>query len=159
MKTVFSVVTLALALIAAPASAAEEKKAEKAPSAQQNRMKDCNKDAGEKKLKGAERKSFMSTCLKGDGAKADTAAKAADSGCEAKAVSKSGKPLHGAAKTNSIKKCEAEAKPVAAKADAKPAEAKAEPKADAKPAAAKVEAKTEAKPAAAKVEPKADAKK
>ena len=35
---------------------------------------------------------------------------AADSGCEAKAVSKDGKPLSGAAKAASIKKCEAEAK-------------------------------------------------
>ncbi len=34
---------------------------------------------------------------------------AADSGCEAKAVDKSGKPLAGAAKTSFIKKCEKEA--------------------------------------------------
>ena len=34
---------------------------------------------------------------------------AADSGCEAKAVSKDGKPLAGAAKAASIKKCESEA--------------------------------------------------
>lgn len=34
---------------------------------------------------------------------------AADSGCEAKAVSKDGKPLAGAAKAASIKKCEGEA--------------------------------------------------
>ena len=33
------------------------------------------------------------------------------SDCEAKALSKDGKPLAGAAKTASIKKCEAEAKP------------------------------------------------
>jgi hypothetical protein len=33
---------------------------------------------------------------------------AADSGCEAKAVSKDGKPLAGAAKAASIKKCEKE---------------------------------------------------
>ncbi|MBL0087191.1 MAG: PsiF repeat protein [Ideonella sp.] len=32
---------------------------------QQDKMKACNKDAGEKKLKGAERKEFMSGCLKG----------------------------------------------------------------------------------------------
>jgi hypothetical protein len=31
---------------------------------------------------------------------------AANSGCEAKAVSKDGKPLYGAAKEASIKKCE-----------------------------------------------------
>ena len=33
--------------------------------AQQAKMKDCNKQAGDKKLKGDERKNFMSTCLKG----------------------------------------------------------------------------------------------
>ncbi len=33
--------------------------------AQQEKMKSCNKEAGEKGLKGAERKSFMSSCLKG----------------------------------------------------------------------------------------------
>ena len=32
--------------------------------AQQEKMKACNKEAGEKKLKGAERKKFMSDCLK-----------------------------------------------------------------------------------------------
>ncbi len=34
-----------------------------ANSSQQNRMKNCNKDAGEKKLKGDERKAFMKDCL------------------------------------------------------------------------------------------------
>jgi len=43
---------------------------------------------------------------------------AAASGCEAKAVSKDGKPLHGAAKASSIKKCEGAGKPAEA---AKPA--------------------------------------
>ena len=32
---------------------------------QQTKMATCNKDAGEKKLAGAERKKFMSECLKG----------------------------------------------------------------------------------------------
>jgi len=32
---------------------------------QQDKMKACNADANGKKLKGSERKSFMSTCLKG----------------------------------------------------------------------------------------------
>ena len=32
---------------------------------QQDKMKVCNADANGKKLKGSERKSFMSTCLKG----------------------------------------------------------------------------------------------
>ena len=31
--------------------------------AQQHKMKSCNKEAGEKNLKGDERKKFMSTCL------------------------------------------------------------------------------------------------
>ena len=39
-----------------------------------------------------------------------TTAFAADSGCEAKAIDKNGKPLAGAAKAASIKKCEADAK-------------------------------------------------
>lgn len=35
----------------------------KAGGTQQNKMKSCNKEAGEKSLKGDERKTFMSTCL------------------------------------------------------------------------------------------------
>jgi len=33
-------------------------------------MKSCNKEATDKGLKGADRKSFMSTCLKGSGSEA-----------------------------------------------------------------------------------------
>ena len=36
-----------------------------APAKQQDKMKTCNADAKSKALKGAERKSFMSSCLKG----------------------------------------------------------------------------------------------
>ena len=36
----------------------------KAQAAQQGRMKDCNKQASDKKLKGDVRKKFMSSCLK-----------------------------------------------------------------------------------------------
>ncbi len=43
---------------AAPASAAGPKK-----TTQQDKMKNCNKDAGDKKLKGDERKAFMKDCL------------------------------------------------------------------------------------------------
>ena len=39
-------------------------KEEKAQTAQQSKMATCNKDAGEKALKGNERKKFMSDCLK-----------------------------------------------------------------------------------------------
>ncbi len=41
---------------------------------------------------------------------------AADSGCEAKAVDKAGKPLAGAAKSSFMKKCEKEAKAAGASA-------------------------------------------
>jgi hypothetical protein len=44
-----------------------DKKAKKEPTekqkAQQDKMKGCNKDAGEKKMKGDERKAFMKDCL------------------------------------------------------------------------------------------------
>jgi hypothetical protein len=49
---------------------AAEKTAEAAPAAdkktaQQDKMKNCNKEAKDKALKGDERKKFMSSCLKG----------------------------------------------------------------------------------------------
>jgi len=58
----------AAAAPATPAAAAEPKK-ELTP--QQQRMKNCNKDAKEKALKGDERKKFMSECLKGGGKPVD----------------------------------------------------------------------------------------
>jgi hypothetical protein len=48
----------ATASAAAPAAAA-------APATQQDKMKTCNADAKAKNLKGADRKAFMSSCLKG----------------------------------------------------------------------------------------------
>ena len=55
---------------AATGAVAQDKKDAKKPSAaqkeQQDRMKDCNKQASDKKMKGDERKSFMSSCLKDD---------------------------------------------------------------------------------------------
>ena len=65
---------LALAQTAAPATPdkkpAATASAKKAPSEkqikQQERMKSCNKDAGDKKLKGDTRKKFMKECLKAD---------------------------------------------------------------------------------------------
>ena len=65
-----------LALACSPFALAQDKKdkdtkeAKKAPSAaqkkQQARMKDCNEQAGSKKMEGDERKKFMSACLKGE---------------------------------------------------------------------------------------------
>ena len=51
------------AIAAAPAYAQEKQEAKK-PTAQQARMAECNKQAAAKKLKGDERKDFLSTCLK-----------------------------------------------------------------------------------------------
>jgi hypothetical protein len=53
-STITAAVLLSLGLLAGAAQAAE-------PTAQQNKMATCNKDAGEKK--GDERKKFMSECL------------------------------------------------------------------------------------------------
>ena len=57
-------VLLSLAL-AAPAFAAGPTAPGKAPTTQQQRMKSCNAEAKSKSLKGDERRSFMSSCLKG----------------------------------------------------------------------------------------------
>jgi hypothetical protein len=55
-KSLLLAVCIALPLAA---EAAEEKK----PTPQQTRMAGCNKEAGERKLSGADRKAFMSACL------------------------------------------------------------------------------------------------
>ena len=66
-----------LAFACAPFAAAQDKKEVKkeATAAQKNqqaRMRDCNEQAGAKKMEGAERKSFMSACLRGEtGAKGE----------------------------------------------------------------------------------------
>lgn len=65
---------LCLAFACAPLAVAQDTKdAKKEPSAaqkkQQARMKDCNAQAGAKKLEGEERKKFMSGCLKGESEK------------------------------------------------------------------------------------------
>ncbi|MDZ7922150.1 PsiF family protein [Rhodoferax sp.] len=71
MKQLVSLLALGLALAVGGAHAAEDK----APTAQQNKMKTCNADAKTKDLKGDERKKFMSECLS-----AKPAAAAADAG-------------------------------------------------------------------------------
>lgn len=59
MKKLLSLLALGLTLSLSVAHADEEKKA---PTAQQNKMGMCNKQAGDRK--GDERKAFMSECLK-----------------------------------------------------------------------------------------------
>ena len=65
MRTTVALLALAFAYTTGTALAAEETK--KAPSAaqkaQQDKMKSCNAEAGEKQLKGDERKKFMKECL------------------------------------------------------------------------------------------------
>ena len=60
---------LCSALLVVSSAALAQDKAKKEPTekqkAQQERMKACNDKAGDKKMKGDERKSFMSACLKG----------------------------------------------------------------------------------------------
>lgn len=104
MKAKLAVAVLSLAFAASTAFGAEE--AKKAPSpaqkAQQEKMKACNADAGEKKLAGDARKKFMSECLS---AKSD-APNSAAAACEGKAAEKK---LAGAAKSSFMKKCESDA--------------------------------------------------
>ena len=60
------VLTLCFAALAMPALAQDKKKeSSEKQKAQQARMKDCNKQAADKKVKGDDRKKFMSACLKG----------------------------------------------------------------------------------------------
>jgi hypothetical protein len=57
MKRLMTLLALSLAAASLTAQAADEKK----PTAQQEKMSQCNKDAADKK--GDERKAFMKTCL------------------------------------------------------------------------------------------------
>ena len=59
-----------LLLVPAHASSSDEDKPKRQPTAaqtaQKNKMKACNAEAGKKGLKGDERRAFMSECLKAD---------------------------------------------------------------------------------------------
>ena len=99
-KILVALFSLACVGLSLPASAAEGKQ----PTAQQERMKSCNKEAADKSLKGDERKAFMKSCLSGKTAEAPAAPNAE---CQAKAAEKK---LAGAAKGSFIKKCEADTK-------------------------------------------------
>lgn len=71
------VLAVCLMFALSPLALAQDKKEapKKAPTAaqkkQQERMKDCNEQAGAKKLEGDARKKFMSSCLRGDSAKSE----------------------------------------------------------------------------------------
>ncbi|HSH88764.1 MAG TPA: PsiF family protein [Ramlibacter sp.] len=68
MKKLSTVIVLGLGLAFSNAYAAKSTEeaagATKVKTKQQVKMAACNKDAKEKMLKGAERKTFMSSCLK-----------------------------------------------------------------------------------------------
>ena len=63
MKHLMTVLALTVAALSTSAYATSHKEgpAMKEPGKQQNKMSECNKDAGEKK--GDDRKAFMKTCL------------------------------------------------------------------------------------------------
>ena len=71
------IATLCLALAATAAYAQDKKEPTAAQKKQQERMKDCNAKAADKK--GDARKSFMSACLKGEDAAPSAAQKAQQS--------------------------------------------------------------------------------
>jgi len=84
-----------------------------ATTAQQDKMKDCNAQAKEQHLAGADRKGFMKTCLSNAPAAAATAApavKAADAKADAKAEGKALTPQQ-----EKMKTCNADAKSKALK--------------------------------------------
>ena len=64
MKTLIA--ALAAAALAFPAHAQDKKEPSAAQKKQQERMKSCNERAALQKLEGDKRKSFMSSCLKGE---------------------------------------------------------------------------------------------
>lgn len=65
LPAVLVAVLSAAALFATPVRAADPVVTKKPPTAQQQRMKDCNAEARGKALKGDPRKQFMRQCLKG----------------------------------------------------------------------------------------------
>ena len=94
MKKLLSMIVAAMFAAASVTAVAQDKKTDKpkaekstkkdapkkeptaAQKKQQERMKECNLQAEDKKLKGDERKKFMSSCLKPPAKKAETKAKA-----------------------------------------------------------------------------------
>jgi len=86
MKKLIPLLALGLSLTLGVAHADEKK----APTAQQNKMSLCNKEAGERK--GEERKKFMSECLKAKPAASEkqTAQQERMKACNAEAKDKKG---------------------------------------------------------------------
>ncbi|MFT3848324.1 MAG: PsiF family protein [Propionivibrio sp.] len=66
LKAVIAVVVFAFSVGHSLAAEKETKTPTPAQQAQRERMKTCNGDAKKQQLKGDDRKSFMSTCLKAE---------------------------------------------------------------------------------------------
>lgn len=64
MKAVIALIAFSFITCGAMAADKEKKAPSPAQQAQQAKMKSCNAEAKTKALKGAERKTFMSECLK-----------------------------------------------------------------------------------------------
>ncbi len=107
LKTTSSLV-LALALVCGSGAvfAQAMSKSGKPLTAQQTKMKACNAEAATKSLKGPERKTFMSTCLKGDSTAAAAPATAVAAAPAAAPAPTSAK----ATQQEKMKTCNAEAK-------------------------------------------------
>lgn len=109
-KTLIALLTLGAVAFTQAGFAADAPDTAKKLTPQQEKMKNCNKDAKDKQLKGDDRKQFMKSCLSGKAAPAPAAAaapeKAAAPDCAAQATSKK---LAGAAKASFLKKCQADA--------------------------------------------------
>lgn len=88
MKHLLALITLSATLSTALAQTAAPAAAEKKPTEQQNRMVSCNKEAGEKTLKGDERKTFMKSCLSGEATDGRTAQQNKMKTCNADAGAK-----------------------------------------------------------------------
>ena len=116
LKTTSSLV-LALALVCGSGAlfAQDMSKTGKPLTAQQEKMKACNADATTQSLKGPERKTFMSTCLKGHAAMAAAPAAAAAAPMASKPVSAK------TAQQEKMKTCNANAKTEALKGAARKA--------------------------------------
>ncbi|MBS0327210.1 MAG: phosphate starvation-inducible protein PsiF [Proteobacteria bacterium] len=76
MKKLLALATLGIfAAVASPAFAANS---------QSNKMKECQAQAGEKKLEGKDRQNFVNECLKAKPAKAESKSKSKLAECNAK---------------------------------------------------------------------------
>lgn len=115
-KTLIALLTLGALAFTQAGFAADAPDTAKKLTPQQEKMKNCNKDAKDKQLKGDDRKQFMKSCLSGKAAPAPAAAAAPEKAaapaapaapdCAAQATSKK---LAGAAKASFLKKCQADA--------------------------------------------------